>query len=210
MGLTKAQQVVYDGLLSDIAEALEVDITNESMVELSGPAGVGKSYLTSTLIKELHKRKLKVAVTTPTHSSLEVIKNIASGLDDVYTGTIHAFLNLRINNDFNTGKTTLKKEKVDKPNKADILFVDEKSMVGEDLFDYITESIDSGNIQCVVFVGDKYQLPVVNGKMFNLDVHSYELTEIVRQAEGSPIIQLATDFRKCIELKKYPKIIRKI
>lgn len=80
-------------------------------------------------------------------------------------------------------------------------------MVGEDLFQYVENEVNAGRVKAVLMVGDKYQLPVVNDRMMELDdTHRYELTEVVRQAKGNPLIKLSMDLRKCIEMQRYPKI----
>lgn len=71
---------------------------------------------------------------------------------------------------------------------ADLLVVDERSMVdgvmGEDILSFHAP---------VLFLGDPYQLPPVNGVPFAKDQKpDFLLTEVHRQALGSPILELAT------------------
>jgi len=217
MELTTHQEEVVTPLIQDLIEAKDMDITRDSIVELSGGAGVGKTFSILYIINYFKFLGWKIAITTPTHASLEVAKNIAKKYntgdkraeDEIIASTIHSFLKLKIENDYNTGKQVLKvnTDPGIKKMKCDLLIIDEKSMVGSELFEYVEDAIDSGRVKAVLLVGDKYQLPVVSGKMHELpESHSYELTEIVRQAKDNPLIKLATDLRRCIELKKYPPI----
>jgi exodeoxyribonuclease V len=76
---------------------------------------------------------------------------------------------------------------------ADLIVVDEYSMVdeemGKDLMDFRIP---------VLALGDPGQLPPVrdNGRCFFKDKPDVMLTEIVRQAEGNPIIKLSMDARQ--------------
>ena len=87
----------------------------------------------------------------------------------------------------------------------DILIVDESSMIGTELYEYILEEIEKGNVGTVVFVGDPNQLLPVSGSsqtIFKLK-NQYKLTEIVRQAKGSYIINLADKIKNMIENENY-------
>jgi exodeoxyribonuclease-5 len=48
----------------------------------------------------------------------------------------------------------------------------------------------------ILVLGDDFQLPPVNGKASLMEGCDLKLTEVLRQAEGSPVIQLATHVRK--------------
>lgn len=216
MELTAHQEERITPLIQDLIEAKDMDITRDSIIELSGGAGVGKTFSILYIINYFKFLGWKIAITTPTHASLEVAKNIAkkynkneSRDNGMIASTIHSFLKLKIENDYNTGKQVLRPNKDPgiKKMKCDLLIIDEKSMVGSELFEHVEDAIDAGRVKCVLLVGDKYQLPVVDGKMHELpESHSYELIEIVRQAADNPLIKLSLDLRKCIEMKKYPSI----
>lgn len=81
---------------------------------------------------------------------------------------------------------------------CDILVVDEYSMVTEEVYNDLLQLFPK-----ILFVGDLGQLPPVNDTGIRLKPDA-ELTEIVRQAEGSPIIQLATKVRQGIDLPMKP------
>ncbi|MCF6244167.1 MAG: AAA family ATPase [Sulfurovum sp.] len=111
--------------------------------------------------------------------------------------------------DYKTGeeKFTVDKTKKNKESTA-ILMVDESSMVGIDLYEYILEAIEEGRVGMVLFISDEHQLlPVgcISNKIYTLPL-KYELTDIVRQAKKSGIKQIASALRRCIKTKKYMDI----
>ncbi len=76
----------------------------------------------------------------------------------------------------------------------DLVIVDEASMVGETLHAEILEQLPDSAV--LLYVGDHEQLPPVSedwGPEFTFP--TAELTKIHRQAEGNPIIQVATGIR---------------
>jgi len=204
--LTKTQQVVFNDIIHEINDIMQDAVFSplERIISLNGPAGSGKSFLTARIIKYIIDNKMGVTkVTTTTHKSLEVIKNMLDdeGLNGVDSGTIHSHLRIKVRDDYNTGEQTFVVDKTKAPEKVDILFIDEYSMISEDLMKYIVAAVKNGTIKCVVFVGDIYQLPPVSGEidLNSIIRNNYYLTEIARQREGSPIISLATVFRNQIE-----------
>lgn len=215
MKLTEHQESVITPLIQDIISAKDTPFLKDSLVELSGGAGVGKTFVVAHIIKYFNFLGWSIAITTPTHASLEVAKQLAGKFNSfdeevIHASTIHSFLSLKIENDYNTGKQILKKDNLNKiNNKCDLLIVDEKSMLNRELFEYIEYAIEREEVKCVLLVGDQYQLPAVEGEMPKLDDnHSYILKDIVRQAQDNPLIKLSLDLRKCIEAKKYPKIYK--
>tara|TARA_Y100000034_G_C6906825_1_gene421128 strand:+ start:1962 stop:3101 length:1140 start_codon:yes stop_codon:yes gene_type:complete len=71
-----------------------------------------------------------------------------------------------------------------------ILIVDEASMVSESIYNEIMKY----DVK-ILFVGDPFQLPPINSDFNIMTKRDVTLTEIIRQAEESPIIKLATDIR---------------
>jgi DNA replication protein DnaC len=208
---TKEQEDIFKSIIEDIKDIIDINMPWDNMISLRGSAGVGKTYTTVLIIKELLKKKYKVTLTTPTHKSLQVAQNmiIKNALSKVDTKTIHSFLNLKLQRDFNTGiqkfvVDELKKEK----SKTDILIVDESSMISQDLYQYIDDAIKDQRAKVVLFVGDYYQLPPVDSnsiKIFELS-KQYKLSKIVRQAKDSYIIQIASNIRDRIKNKDFINI----
>jgi exodeoxyribonuclease-5 len=76
-----------------------------------------------------------------------------------------------------------------------IVVVDEASMVNGHLHSEIMAQMPAG--AKLLYVGDKEQLPPVDGEWgAGLDTPTAELTKIHRQAEGNPIIRVATSIRE--------------
>jgi len=208
--LTKHQQNVYDLIVPEINDIVSLNGQWDNIISLSGPAGTGKTFMTIHIIKSLINLGFKVRLTTPTHKSLKVAKDMLKKENiNIDTSTIHSFLNLKLKPNFNNGLQELIEDMNKRNvNKCDVLIVDESSMVSAELFKYIKNAINFRKAKCVLFIGDELQLPPVDGEtnpVFTLK-HQYKLTEIVRQAKDSPIINLATVIRKKIENKDYIEI----
>ena len=201
---------------------LKDGVLDQKVFSLIGSAGTGKTWLTAHIIKELLNNKIQVAMTTPTHKALGVITEMLEDnkiSDDVIKATIHSFLNLKLDYGFGDdgnadNVTTQPKLVVNKYNEClqytDVLIVDESSMVSEELYN-LTLSILDDRCKLILFVGDQYQLkPVEGGEniIYNHpDIVHYELTETVRQKEGSSIIEKANEIRDYIKYGQYPASI---
>lgn len=204
--LTPHQEEAFKNIIADIDTIIRTGSQWDNVVSLTGPAGVGKTFLTSYIIKTLSDQKKKVQLTTPTHKSLKVARDMLKSYDiDIDSSTIHSFLNLKLKPNTDKGIQELIKESFNQNStRVDVLIVDESSMVSEELYDHIKDAIRYRRAKCVLFIGDGYQLPPVEGgdnPVFSLK--SYALNEIVRQAKDNPIISLATDIRERIERKDF-------
>jgi exodeoxyribonuclease-5 len=209
MTLTPHQQKVFDDIISGIDESLKLG--QKFIGSLSGPAGTGKTVMTAKIIQYLldnypHKH-LRIA--TPTHKSLRVANNfIGKTLKkhrNFSSSTIHSYLKLKMEK---VEDKIVFIEDFSNATKADPtknLIIDESSMVSESLFNHIKAKSLAVGLDIILFVGDKIQLLPVDGKTNPIfsDINQYELTEVVRQAQDSPILMKATEIRKCIETKNY-------
>lgn len=175
----------------------------ETVMVLSGYAGTGKSTLVRVLLKRLEayadtwkmltddKPQYQVQLTATTNKAAEALR-LLTGQTVV---TIHSFLGLRVHTDYTTGKKQLVPGKRSSMKYNYLLFVDEASMVDPRLLELIFDQTKDCKI---VFMGDPAQLPPVkfNGcPVFLAGFSEAALTEVVRQAAGSPINELATQFR---------------
>lgn len=204
--LTTHQQQVTDNVLDSIHIAMNARQLKDKFVELNGAAGVGKTYTTIYIIQQLKRMGLTVAFTAPTHAAISVIDKIGKNMgNDMFLGTIHSFLSLKVEYDLDTGGKKLA-DGTKPPEKCDVLIIDEKSMICEKILDLVKKSIKNKNIKSVFVVGDGYQLPCVNDGVLRPFEKYFELREIVRQAKGNPIIDFATHIRDAIATKKYPKL----
>ncbi len=138
---------------------------------ISGPAGVGKTYLMNYIIdqtmpryhemcKLIDERPLynDVVMTATTNKAAEVLST-STGRP---TSTIHSFLSLIVKEDFSTGRSKLQKSNGWRVHENKIVFIDECSMIESALFDTIQE----GTHNCkIVYVGDHNQLAPVYEKI---------------------------------------------
>lgn len=112
--------------------------------------------------------------------------------------TIHSFLGLRVQTDYRTNTTTLMPSST-VPKEGVLLFVDEASYVDKQLLGLIFKLTKRCKI---VFIGDPAQLtPVKSASTPVFDAHftGAHLSQVVRQAEGNPIVALSTKFRNTVK-----------
>jgi GTPase SAR1 family protein len=146
-----------------ILEKLKKMLENQNVL-LTGGGGVGKSYLTSQLKTELKKEGKQVVVLGSTGVSAV----------NVNGQTIHSFFAFGICNNLEELKRHDKytKQRVKELNKilysADLLIIDEISMVSADLLDMIRFRLRNASFSgSLLFVGDFFQLPPVISKVEN-------------------------------------------
>jgi ATP-dependent exoDNAse (exonuclease V) alpha subunit len=161
---------------------------------VSGPAGVGKTTLMGYMIDEIMPQYAKscellgikpeydsVAMTATTNKAAEVLSS-STGRE---TSTIHSFLNIRVSEDYQTGKQILARTRDWIVHNRKIIFIDECSMIDSDLYHILHE----GTEKCkIVYVGDHNQLaPVFEpiSPIYKQDAPFFELTEQMRN-NGSP------------------------
>ena len=111
--------------------------------------------------------------------------------------TIHSHLGLRVETDFKTNTTTLTPSK-HQPKEGQLLFIDEASYIDKQLLGWIFKLTRDCK---VVFMGDPAQLTPVKSQgtpVFDANFPGAKLSQVVRQAEGNPILDLSTKFRKTV------------
>ncbi len=129
-------------------------------VFLTGPAGSGKTYLLNQFIKDARISGKSVAVTAST------------GLAATHLGgnTIHSWAGIGIADELSKRAVgDMSKSRVDQIGKADVLIIDEVSMLHDyrlDMVDQVCQQVRAdaspfGGLQ-VILSGDFYQLPPIN------------------------------------------------
>jgi hypothetical protein len=141
--------------------------SNEKEMGISGGGGVGKSHLVSHLIDEVMPRyedTCQLMGLKPEYSAVEMtsLTNKASEVLAVFTGrpvsTIHSFMNLKVQDDYATGKSKITKTGAWRVHENIILFIDECSMIDSPLDNIVQE----GTQNCkIVYVGDHCQMAPV-------------------------------------------------
>ena len=182
-------------------------------VFLTGKAGTGKSFLLNYFIDYAKSRKKKVLITAPTGiaaitlggSTLHRTFQIPLDLKGIYEGP---------------------KDENKVVKEADILIIDEISMVRKDVFEYVMKSVKSNNKKIQIIVtGDFFQLPPIlrsdeekdyykhlygDYKIYPFQSHFWtefgfttvELKEVVRQSDRELIENLnlaRVGDRKCVD-----------
>lgn len=167
---------------------------------ISGPGGVGKTHLMSQLIDKiipdyrktcgimgLEPRFEEVHMTATTNKAAEVLA-VATQRP---TSTIHSHMNLKVLDDYSTGRSKVTPNNNWRVHHNQILFIDECSMIDSPLLEYLHKgTIDSK----IVYVGDHCQLaPVMErvSPVYSRTMPFVELTEQMRT--NNPYLQAIND-----------------
>lgn len=161
---------------------------DEAIFILTGAAGTGKTTILKELIHRANALGLSTLQAAPTGRA-------ASRMEEVIgqkASTIHRLLQYQYDED-DSFLYFLRDE--ENPLEADIVFIDEASMVDARLFSALLSAIPSGSM--LVLIGDPNQLPpvgagtpftdMIESKVFN----ARKLTGIHRQAMNSEILKNA-------------------
>ncbi len=173
---------------------------------LAGYAGTGKSTIVFAVIKELVRLGRRVAITAPTNKAVEVVRSIAikQGLS-VDCFTIHQLMGLSVVD--KRGKRSLEQTTPSKIYLYDLIFLDECSMVGKELWNSITSQFLDRNLllsnRKLILMGDPAQLyPVGEGLSPTFKVQQkIVMKEVVRQTGDSPLLDFVTATRTAIKSK---------
>lgn len=190
---------------------------------LRGFAGTGKTSLVSALVQTMKQIERECVLIAPTGRAAKVLSNYS----DHPAYTIHK----RIYRQKSIDKDSL--FEINFNMKANLLFIcDEASMIANDeylsgglygtgrLLDDLVHFVYNGKGCRLIILGDTAQLPPVGQgespalqdevlKGYGLDVMSYTLTQVVRQAESSGILWNATHLRELMDTEdifSLPKI----
>lgn len=151
---------------------------------LTGGPGTGKTTTLNGVIRLLKKQKKHISLTAPTGRAAKRMSEVTG--ENAYT--VHRLLEV----DF-TSKDKLAFKKNEKnPLKADVVIVDEMSMVDVLLFEALLRALKPS--ASLIMVGDSHQLPSVGAGNVLRDliacgeIPKVELTEIFRQAAESLIV----------------------
>jgi len=181
----KKEEEIIDISLSDKQKEAIKAVNNNNVCVITGGPGTGKTTITKFIIELFKKEGKKVTLCAPTGRAA---KRMSQATGEEVT-TIHRLLCL--------GKIeeTLDIERVDyqiAPIDADVIIIDETSMVDVFLMNYIIKGLYLGTK--LVLVGDINQLPSVGpGNILKDIINSevittIELNEIFRQAAKSQIV----------------------
>lgn len=200
-GQQEALERIWEFLLNPIEQAFV----------LEGYSGCGKSTLVRTFLDRLPGfiktakliqpkfQELEVAMTATTNKAAENLYRITG----MGVTTIHSFLGLRVDTDYRTGTTTLIPRTKDLK-EGYLVFIDEASYIDPQLLKMVFTRTRNCKI---IFVGDPAQLTPITmttAPVFEAGFPTAKLTQVVRQAEGNPIIDLSTMFRHTVNTGVWP------
>ena len=177
---------------------------------LRGYAGTGKTSLMAALVKALKELNQSVVLLAPTGRAAKVLARYSQ--HSAYT--IHKYIYRQ--KQLGVEAFTL----TDNKHKNTLFIVDEASMISRQkdnhsfgsgmLLDDLIKYIFSGTDCSLLLLGDDAQLPPVGSDYspaldsdymqgYNLDLQSYTLTQVARQALDSGILRNATEIRQEID-----------
>ena len=195
-------------LIRQLASFLLSDRGSEAFI-LCGYAGTGKTSLISALVKTMKSLERHCVLMAPTGRAAKVLSSYAKQAaytihKRIYRYTTDDGADQHSSIDYNKMKNTL-------------FIVDEASMIANDglsgsafgtgrLLDDLVQYVYSGTGCRLILIGDTAQLPpvgeaespalqadIIGG--YGLQVHFFELTQVVRQENESGILSNATQLR---------------
>ena len=199
-----------------VAEFITADNTDVVFL-LKGYAGTGKTTALSALVRVLDTLKMKTVLLAPTGRASKVLSRYAGK----QATTIHKKIYRQQSNTDGYGKFGLDRNL----HTNTIFIIDEASMISNltqeqnifgsgNLLSDLIEYVMSGENCRLILAGDTAQLPPVGFsvspaleeeelKYFDLDVIKCELTQVVRQALKSGILENATTIRNLLTDEQY-------
>ncbi|MEG2597036.1 MAG: ATPase, T2SS/T4P/T4SS family, partial [Oscillospiraceae bacterium] len=174
------KKISYEGLQREaIRAALE-----QSILLLTGGPGTGKTTTLNAIIDLLEQEGMTIAIAAPTGRAAKRISEV-TGRD---AKTIHRLLEV----DFSSGDQLRFIHNEQNPLKAEVVVIDEMSMVDTLLFESLLRGVKMG---CkMILVGDSDQLPSVGAGNVLRDliesdvIPTVQLKQIFRQAAQSLIV----------------------
>jgi len=195
-------------LIEVLAAYIFSDEPDEIML-IKGYAGTGKTTMLYSLTQALNELKISSVLLAPTGRAAKVL----AGYTKMPAFTIHKKIYRQKSNSDGFGHFALDKNL----HKNTYFIVDEASMISNEtaessifgsgrVLDDLLEYVYSGENCRLVLVGDTAQLPpvglivspaleIASLEKYGFSVKMAELTDVVRQAEGSGILSNATQIR---------------
>jgi hypothetical protein len=209
--LTPDQQSALDGIINFIYN------DPENCAVLYAAAGCGKTFLTQVIANKVRGTH-RVAGVAPTHKARKVLDKFLNkgSLIKIKTLTVASLLNTMRGHSY-IGTKRYERGQDTKMTLFDLFLIDEASMITDTDVDLIMNYAVEFKRK-ILFIGDKYQIPnpsqkykLNNGiatkrdsKAFEL-TKSFELTTIVRQREGNPIVNVYKEIRDAINEGREPE-----
>lgn len=203
--LNAGQQAAADGFFQFL-------LSDEKELSISGPGGVGKTflmgYLIDTIIPDYQnacqilgvpEKYTSVVMTATTNKAAEVLAESTNRPCE----TIHKYLNLTVKDNYKTGESTLQRTSAWVMRYDTIVFVDEGSMIDTPLLKELRESTHNCKI---VFVGDHCQMSPVKeavSPIYKKAMPFFELTEPMRNSGQPALMNICTQLRSTVETGEF-------
>lgn len=181
-GLNEGQELAVKTFISFMG-------SNELCMSLSGYAGTGKTFTLGRISNAMKTAGIPVAFIAPTNKAVVVMAK--NGID---AQTVHKFVyEWRLE-----GGSWKQSRKSGKEFNHGLIVMDESSMANDQVLEDL-ESYARKAMCKILYVGDPGQLPPVGKnncrKVFEEFSFKAKLTQVMRQGEGSRILDLATAIR---------------
>lgn len=199
---TDDQQVAIGNIIDFIAAPFN---PTKYIVGLTGSGGTGKTFITNYIINHCKYSGSVIQCASPTHKACRVFSQAIGGKT---VNTIQSVFGLRLDlrlEDFDPNNPQFNPMAKPKLENIKLLIIDEASMLPAKLVTFICNTCKKLNIK-ILFIGDVYQLAPVNETKsiaFDRCYEVYELTQIVRQGQANPIINLLNMLRYDIKNHTY-------
>lgn len=182
---------------------------SKKMASISGPAGVGKTYLTKFLLQMLpqldnlkrlideHHVDTKYMLLANTNKAARSLAE-ATGLD---VSTVHSGLGFRA--DYSSGKLVYT---ATRKTRNTLIIIDEAFGLQKDFLQEIFDTCENCKF---LMIGDEWQLPPINENHSSLvgqEDFFINLTIPMRQTAGTPLQLLCEDLRQAVINSKFPEI----
>lgn len=212
MNFTPSQQQALDLFYQFLSDPTEPNFV------LKGGSGKGKTFIAAKMLELIQTHDDFMATINDTHSPHTVFVTATTNQaaerlsysTHIPVTTIHSLLSLTVKDNYHTGKTELKQS-----NKAfnkiynAIIFIDEASMINQELEDFIQSSIDMSTCK-IVRIGDPDQILAVDATeptgLLIPTKYSITLVEYCRATADNPITLLGEQFRQMIYTGEEPVI----
>lgn len=201
------------------------NFSKDSCFILKGYAGTGKTTIISALVKSLPAIRKKTVLLAPTGRAAKVM--------GAYSGRNALTIHKKIYRKRSITSLQMDFELAENLHEDTLFIIDEASMITTEgftlfsngLFSDLISYVQSGKNCSLMLVGDSAQLPPVGlakspaldsefvQSEFNLQIYTYELTDVVRQDKNSGILFNATKIRNEIRFDEespqytFPKFI---
>jgi exodeoxyribonuclease-5 len=183
---------------------------DQQVLVLSGFPGTGKSTLVKYLVERLPETEKMIKLINPNAKNYELVltattNKAADNLSQI-TGkdvvTIQSFLGLRVEKDYQTGKTRLVKSHKSKEY-TKLIFIDEAFYADAALLEFIFKGTEDCKI---LMIGDPDQLTSSLSGHVPVEAAGFptvKLTNLVRQQEGGPIAELVAKLRHTVKTGEF-------